>query len=384
MDSLKKIVFVLLAFVSFSAFANYPAGIREKSYCWQGTATPNSYKCDSPMFESAQDAAEYGCQQRGPSFFMTSLQGLPNPSNPIGLNAWGTYGWQGTCGSPGGVATSSLVSNSIQAQPDCGVGGTPIRSYAPATCAGSEPSPPPVSCSSTANIVISAYHVAPAQYIGCYAGCSYTAATTVITEYNGINYESGSWKGVGQTCEPTDVYLIGGVPGNSQNVGSGGGLVPSDLQNLATEQTLQQVLQTMQSGDLAAGTVAAENRAFLQQIAVSTAAIAAGGGDDSTTVPDPDGLEAEYLAKLAANQVDANGKLPDSVLGGTSVDVGATFSNVEGFIANKSCPLPPQFNVMGHTYSMDISMICSLGEALSYLVVVLASISGVKIFTGGM
>lgn len=381
MDNLKKVIwFFSLFWLSSSVFAAYPASIRPMTYCH--VANVNSYSCSGPVFGSPQDAAKYSCQNTGSGPGATAQDVLPMPGgqNGAGLTTWGAYHWKHTCISGGGGI--SYFTSRVQALPDCGTN-VPVVNYAPAMCTGEPPPPPPVACTNTRMVVISAYHATPAILVGCYAGCTYNATDVRITEYNATQYESGTWTGTGELCAVADAGLIGGSPGNSQNVGGGGGLVPGDLQNLATEQTLQQVLETIRLGDLNSGTVANSNNVLLQQIAASTAASVAGGGE-STSVPDPDGFEAEYEAKLAATQVDGEGKLPEGTIPTSTVDVGNTFSNVTGFIGSSACPVPPSFSVKGQTYSFDMSIICGLAEGLSYLVVALASIAGVKIFVGGM
>lgn len=387
MDYLSSLIFLVLVTFSSSAFAVFPAGIMPETWCASTGGT--AYNCTGPNFGSSQAAALYYCQTQ--VYFNKTVYGsvkaIDLKTNPLGnspgLTAWGTFSSYFTCTAidANGVLQSSARgqgTNHVQALPLC-TGGAPINNYAPASCSG-QPFTPPVACSSTPGVVISAYHALPIATPGCYAGCLYAASNTSVTTYNGAEYEAGSWTGLGQACAAEDIALFGGAPGNTQNVGAGPGLVASDLVNLATEQTLQQVLQAIQAGDTSSSTLANANKALLEQIAGSTATIAA-GSNQSSNVPDPDGLEALYAQKLASTQVDADGKL---TLPGSVVDVGATFSNVNGFIGSNSCPVPPSFTVKGQTYTFDLTIICSLAQALSYLVVALASLAGVKIFTGGM
>lgn len=388
MDYLKALIALLWVLVHAPASANYPAAVAKDGWCYSLSQTAR--QCSGPSFDGAQAAAEYYCQTAvyfNPTAY-SSVKAVDLSYNPVGnapgLNGFGQFTVYFTCSAKNayGEPVTSVRgpgTHIIQGLPYCSGGGSPINNYAPATCTG-QPYNPPVACANTPGVVISAFHMVPVANPGCYAGCQYNAANTIIVNYNGSDYESGSWTGLGTVCTAGDVALTGGVPGNSQNVGNMPGLQPSDLSALATEQTLQQLVQLIQAGDTASSTLANANKTLLEQIASSTATMAAGNAQP-TAVPDPDGLEALYLDKLASTQVDANGKLQTNE---TTVDVGGTFSNVTGFIGSNACPVPPSFSVKGHTYSFDMTIICSLAQALSYLVVVLASLAGVRIFTGGM
>lgn len=381
MDYFSRTLIILL-FASFAqpASAITPAGIVQNSYCYSNPT--NTGTCSGgARFGDAKGAAAYACQKNIPSSAI-NVEVLTTTTHPVGmaagLNNYGKFYFSFECkyrynGTDSIYAPSSGI---VTAEPDCGA---PIMNYSPASCSGDPPNPndTPVACVNTNGAIIPAFHMVPVASPGCYAGCSYTSVNTSLVEWNGGTYESGTWSGVGVTCSANDIALFGGVPGNAQSVNAGG-LSPGDLLTVAQETTLQSVLAAIQAGTTSHN----QNSTILERIAAATESTAAGSGGQ--VVSDPDGLEAAFVERMQAVQVDANGKLPDSAMNAQTVDVGGTFANVQGFVGVSSCPASPTFTVMGQSYSFDISMLCMLAEALSYLVVALASMAGAKIFIGGM
>lgn len=375
MDTVAKvIIFALVLLFPKLALANYPAGIKKDSYCWVSGTSIGSYRCSSPMFSSAMAAAEYGCQQRGPAFVVTSLTHLPIPAEPIGLNAWGTYSWQGSCASGG--STSTLPSHSVQAVPECGTGGQVIFNYAPATCSGNPPVTPPMTCGNTNGLTISAFHEAPVAATGCYATCRYLPSIVESTIYNGVEYFAGTWVGKGEVCGGDDVALSGGVPGNAQNVGGGGGLSANDLLGLAREATLQELLANAQQ----TANYTNQNSGLLQAIRDNTKAIAE-KPDSQSDMSDPENFEQTYRDAVASTPDVPGGAL--SGLPTETIDVSGTFQNQQGFLNVAGCPAGPSFTVQGKSYQFDLSPLCQFAQGLSYIVVALAALTGVKIFVGG-
>lgn len=356
---------------SNSAWANFPASVMPTTYCYSTSNT--AYACSGPKFEDARGAAKYACQQisNNNSATASDIASLPLNS-PSGLTPWGTFSFTFSCAA--GTTFSTGWNNRVQALPDC-KGSVPINNFTPASCAGEPPAPPPVACVNTRGLTITAFHQTPVLLQACYAGCNYSAVNVAVTTYNGVDYSAGSWVGIGDLCPVDGQSLIGGIPGNAQNVGGGGGLSANDLLGLAREETLQQLLANAQQS----ATFQNQNSQLLQSIRDSTAAIAS--KDDSLDMSDPEGFEAVYREKVAATPTTHGGAV--DTLPSETVNLTNTFTNPNGFI-NASCPSLPSFAVMGRSYSFDLSLLCQLAVSISYLVVTLAAITGVKIFIGGV
>lgn len=379
MDTIAKIMILVFAlFVSHDASANYPAKIRQNTYCF----TPqSSYSCNGPMFGSAEPAADYACQQiMATTNYKSSEVATANFS---GLTAWNTYSWQFKCVNKT-TGTFNTQTGRVQALADCGIN-SPVASFAPATCTGDAPPAVPLECTTTNGLTITAFHSIPVQLKGCYAGCRYSASVVAVSTYNGVDYSTGSWVGDGQTCDMTETTLIGGIPGNAQNVGGGGGLTAQDLLGIARESTLQQLLANAQS----TAATNNQNKTILEAIKNSTEQMANAQPDKA----DPDGFEAAYRAGLTANPDTPGGGLNN--LPKSTVDVSGTFSNIGGFLGGSSnrmsiasssgpaCPAGPSFSVKGQEYQLDFSWICEFASIMGYLIVVSASLTGVRIFIGG-
>lgn len=387
MDYLKALTFSLL-FVLFpnSAFANFPAKIIPNTFCY--VPSGSGYTCSGPKFGDAGSAATYACQQKAPgqaaqgsyasSVVTTPASGFPPASlGPQGLTGWSTFGWSFICHTPGATAPTGAFNNHVQAVADCGTG-TPINNYSPATCSGTEPVPMPISCSNTKGLAITAFHQVPVVLEACYASCMYSAVNVAVTTYNGVDYSSGSWQGKGETCSADAFQLIGGIPGNAQNVGGGGGLTASDLLGIAREDTLQQLLANAQS----ASTVHNTNSQILQAIRDNTKAIA-DKPDPQSDMSDPENFEQTYRDSIAATPPDTHGSALDG-LPTENIDVSGTFNSQSGFLNVAGCPAGPSFTVQGKSYQFDLSPLCQFAQGLSYIVVALAALTGVKIFIGGI
>lgn len=381
MDSLKALIFALFVFVFIApARADFPPQIVPNSYCY--TTSSSSYSCYGPKFGNPEDAAKYGCQvMLGQAATVRAIAASPHSGDPPvtgpngqGITNHGTFAWGYGC-RDGTGANSGINVNRVQALPDCGVSGTVINGYAPATCSGTEPTMPPVSCVNTKGLTITGFHPIPVLLEACYASCMYSAVNVVVTTYNGVDYSSGSWLGKGETCPADAGQLIGGIPGHAQNVGGGGGLTGSDLLGLARETTLQQLLANAQS----AAAVDNQNSTILQAIRDNTKAIADKPGMEIT---DDENFETEYREKVAATP-DTHGAALQG-LPAETVDMSGTFSNAQGFLNVAGCPAGPSFTVQGASYQFDLSPLCQFAQGLSYIVVALAALTGVKIFIGGV
>lgn len=380
MDIIAKVIILVFAFVfSHDASANYPAKIRQNTYCF----TPgSSYSCNGPMFGSLGPAADYACQQINATTNYKSTEA--GSANLNGLTSWSTYAFTFKCVNQTTSTVNGPYPNRVQALPDCGIN-SPVANFAPATCTGDAPPSVPLACTTTQGLTITAFHAIPVQLKGCYAGCRYSAAVVAVSTYNGVDYSSGSWVGDGQTCDYTETTLIGGIPGNAQNVGGGGGLTAQDLLGIAREETLQQLLANAQSS----ASINNQNKTILEAIKNSTEQMANAQPDKS----DPDGFEAAYRAGLVTSPDTPGGGLQS--LPKSTVDVSGTFSNIGGFLGSSSnkmsiassgspsCPVGPSFTVKGTEYQIDFSFICEFASIMGYLIVVSASLTGVRIFIGG-
>jgi hypothetical protein len=296
-------------------------------------------------------------------------------NGPVGITQQGVINWKWDCTATMGTgATGTVTSADVVAQPECSGGGAPIVNYAPMTCTG-QPYTPPVACANTQSAVITAFHALPTITKGCYAGCHYAPTQVSTNTYNGVQYEVGSWTGEGTICDAATTALIGGLPSNPQNVGTGGGLTAADLTALATEQTLQSVLAALQNDS---GT-SMQNQAILNQIQANTKAIA-DKPNSTLDTSDPDGFEQRYNEKVAETPDVEGGALASRP--NNTFDVTNTFSGITGFM-NASCPQGPSFTMKGRTYKFDLGPLCTLATGISYMVVALATMAGVKIFVSG-
>lgn len=372
---LKRLMFwCLFAVTCAPAYANYPGSIARQSYCYSNSQS--SYSCVGTTFDGSDSAAQYGCQQVMSSNFydnvkVLSLNSRPLGGGPVGITTWNAVAWDLECfGKDKYSAQTYTVSRpaGVQAIPECPFGGAPIANYAPITCTGT-PATPPVACDLTVNAVITAFHTAPAVPSGCYAGCNYQPSNTKIEAYNGINYEVGNWVGAGSVCAVGSTVLVAGSP---QTASSSTGLTPADLTALATEATLQNVLAAIRAG----GGTQAQNNALLTKIEANTKT----AGGSSLDTADPDAFEQKYKDAILANPEAEGGALVGRPT--ETFNVGNTFSNVNGFM-NASCPQGPSFSLKGTTYTFNLGPLCTLATGISFMVVALAALGGVKIFVGG-
>lgn len=378
MDSLTRsalvLVFLLSGFLS-PAFAAYPAKIAPSTHCF---TSGSSYNCTGPRFDDPNTAARYACQQiNAATHWKEAIVRTLPAAGPHGLTSWSTFSYEFSCQNQNtGEISAGYHSNRVQALPDCAPN-APIANYSPASCVGDPPAPLPVACVNTNGLTITAFHVVPVLIKACYAGCVYNAVNVAVTTYNGVDYSSGSWIGTGEVCSVSEKGLIGGIPGNAQNVGGGGGLSANDLVGLATESTLQQLLSNAQQ----AATSDNQNIALLQAIKDSTAAIA-NKPDSQIDTSDPENFEQTYRDGIAATPPDTPGAALEG-LATENVDLSGTFNNQQGFLNVAGCPPGPSFTVQGQSYQFDLSPICQFASGISFIVVAMAALTGVKIFIGG-
>jgi hypothetical protein len=400
MDTVKALILFFLWSFFLPAHANFPAKQVPETWCYTNDTT--NYQCrDGKSFATPNDAGMFGCYQVFPAdsnyrnHELTFIKTVPYDV-PIGIDSYGYLRASFICRAvytPSGSVDTYNGNLRLAAQVSC-VGGTPIKNFSPMTCAGNE-APPPVACSTTRGAIISAFHSLPINSTGCYQSCNYIAQTSVVQNYNGIDFEVGSWLGSGEMCAATDASLLGGVPSNPISVGGGGGLTPADLAPLATEATLKQIRDAIAANVapsnastdalLTTGNATSQNIATgvnqtntkLDGVKSSVDALAAKTGVDQT---DPDGLKSVYdTARTQSSDAPGGGLIG---LPAESHDVSATFNGQQSFL-NGGCMPNPTFAVLGMSMTMDFSLFCQFAQSISFIIVGLAAFIGAKIFTGG-